>query len=252
MDRKIQPAAAAAKTRSLCRAGGVTSLAVLAAIGLAACNDGADNGAPPPVTVTPTPSPAPTPAPTPTPTSFNVTSCLNQTIPGTGFTVAQAVVPDTLTLTLSAASGFPNGRRLPDPVIDVTLAVIFLDLTRHSPALLAGLPVNPSANDQPFRTAFPYLAPPQGSPPLAATGGSSFNFRTDGPSSYVRVDRMGMPAVATALIGSSAKTAYNAADPANDANGDFVPELTAQLTGLTNALADDLTRLGLTPCARPN
>lgn len=253
MDRQIQTAAAAAKTRSLGKKGGVASLAVLAAIGLAACNDRGDNGAPPPITVTPAPSPSPTPtpAPTPTPTSFDVTACLNQTIPGTGFTVAQAVVPDTLTLTLSAASGFPNGRRLPDPVIDVTLAVIFLDLTRHSPALLAGLPVNPAANDQPFRTSFPYLAPPQGSPPLAATGGTSFNFRTDGPSSYVRVDRMGMPAVATALIGSSAKTAYNAADPVNDANGDFVPELTAQLTGLTNALADDLTGLGLTPCARP-
>ena len=57
--------------------------------------------------------------------------------------------------------------------------------------------------------------------------------------------------VATALIGSDVKTAYNDADPADDAAGDFVPELTEQLTGLTNALADDLIDLGLTPCAMP-
>lgn len=245
---KRKPAAAQHGRRRLRTA---VSTAVLAMAGLAACSSRSGDDVPPPVTMTPAPSPAPTPTPTPTPTSFDVSSCLNQTIPGTGFTVAQAVVPDTLTLTLSAASGFPNGRRLPDPVVDVTLAVIFLDLTQHSPALLAGVPVNPPANDLPFRDNFPYLAPPQGSPPLADAGGSSFDFRTNAPSEYVRVDRMGMPAVATALIGSSTKTAYNAADPVNDANGDFVPEITTQLTGLTNALADDLTGLGLTPCARP-
>lgn len=198
----------------------------------------------------PAPAPTPTPAPPPPPTTFDVSSCLAQTIPGTGFTVAQAVVPDTLTLNLAGASGFPNGRRLPDPVIDVTLAVIFVDLTRHSPTLLAGVPVNPPANDKTFRSAFPYLAAPHGSPPLADARGSTFNFRTDSDASFVRVDRMGMPAVATALIGSSKKTAYNAANPVNDANGDFVPEITSVLTGLTNALADDFIRLGITPCAR--
>jgi hypothetical protein len=61
-----------------------------------------------------------------------------------------------------------------------------------------------------------------------------------------------MPAVATALIGSDQKIAYNDANPADDAAGTFVPELVKQLTGLTNALADDLVGAGLTPCAKAN
>lgn len=195
--------------------------------------------------------PSPTPSPTPTPTSFNVQACLDQIIPGTGVTVAQAVVPDTLTLDLSAASGFPNGRKLADPVIDVTLAVIFLDLSVNGPGTLAGIPLNPPANDVAFRDTFPYLAGPQGSPPVADNSGTMFTFRSDSASSYVRVDRMGMPAVSTALIPSDRKNAYNDAGPVSDANGNFVPDLAATLTGLTNALADDLTGAGLTPCAVP-
>lgn len=65
------------------------------------------------------------------------------------------------------------------------------------------------------------------------------------PASYTRIDRMGMPAVATALITS--KQNYNEADPADDAAGDFVPEIVDHLTTLHNALDDDLTGLGLTP-----
>lgn len=213
---------------------------------LSACFDGNGDDEDDPIAM-----PSPTPTPTPTPTSFNVQACLDQMIPGTGVTVAQAVVPDTLTLNLSAASGFPNGRRLPDPVIDVTLAVIFLDLSVNGPGTLAGLPLNPSANDVAFRDAFPYLAPPQGSPPIADNSGTIFAFRSDPESSYVRVDRMGMPAVSTALIPSDRKNAYNDASPTVDVNGDFVPDLGATLTALTNALADDLTGAGLTPCAVP-
>ncbi|MBS7671082.1 DUF4331 family protein [Croceicoccus sp. 1NDH52] len=196
----------------------------------------------------PSPSPTPSPTATPTPTaSYDVTACLTQEV-APGVAVADLVVPDTLTLTLSGTSGFPNGRKLADPVIDVTLAVIFLDLATHGAGTLAGLPLNPPENDVAFRSAFPYLAAAQGSPPTAS-GGSGFDFRSDGAASYTRVDRMGMPAVATALIGSDQKNAYNDADPADDANGDFVDELTEQLTGLTNALADDLVGAGLTPCA---
>lgn len=221
------------------------------ALGLGACggDDNDDMGGIP----TPTPTMTPTPTPTPTPTSagFNVTPCLQQDIPGTGLTVAGAVVPDTLKLNLAAASGFPNGRRLPDPVIDVTLAVIFLDLDTHSPGILAGLPLNPPANDKSFGSGFPFLAAPHGSPPLASSTGSGFTFRTNTRNQYVRVDRMGMPAVATALIGTNQKVAYNDANPSDDAAGTFVPELAAQLTGLTNALADDLVGAGLTPCAVP-
>jgi hypothetical protein len=216
---------------------------------LGACFDG--DGSDPAQTPTPTVTPAPTPTPTATstPASFDVTACLNQMIPGTGFTVAQAVVPDTLTINLDAPSGFPNGRRLQDPVIDTTLAVIFLDLTTHAPDTLAKLPLNPPANDVSFRTGFPYLALRQGSPPVADNGGATFTFRTNTAPDYVRVDRMGMPAVSTALIGSGTKTAYNDASPADDANGTVVPELAANLTELTNARADDLVGAGLTPCA---
>ncbi|WP_146659010.1 DUF4331 family protein [Enhygromyxa salina] len=80
--------------------------------------------------------------------------------------VAQAaplVVPDTLKIDLGAAAGFPNGRLLTDPVIDVTLAVVLLDLTatgQDATTLVGAL--NPTANDLPFETAFPYLAPYQG------------------------------------------------------------------------------------------
>lgn len=196
--------------------------------------------------------PMPTPSPTPTPTSFDVGACLNQEIPGTGgVTVAGAVVPDTLTINLDAASGFPNGRRLEDPVIDVTLGVIFLDLSVHGADTLAQVPVNPAANDEPFQAGFPYLAQAQGSPPMTMSSGGTFAFNDAPAGNFVRVDRMGMPAVSTALIGSDQKNPYNDASPADDANGDFVPELTEQLTGLTNALADDLTGLNLTPCATP-
>lgn len=201
----------------------------------------------------PTPTPTPTPTATPTPTGFNVAPCLNQTIPGTGgVTVAGAVVPDTITVNLAAAPGFPNGRQLTDPVIDVTLAIIFLDLRTHSPTTFAAIPVNPAANDRPFSATFPFLAPPQGTPPLSFTTGTNFNFRTDPASAYVRVDRTGMPAVATALIDSARQEAYNDADPVNDAAGAFTNDLGARLTLLTNALADDLQGLGLTPCATPN
>ncbi len=199
----------------------------------------------------PMPPPAPTPTPTPTPSTaaFDVTPCLQQEIPGTGFTVADAVIPDTLTLNLQADAGFPNGRLLTDPVIDATLAVIFLDLTQHSPFTFANIPLNPPENDVAFQGGFPFLAPPQGSPPIASSSGSNFTFRTDPANTYVRVDRMGMPAVATVLIGSDQKIPYNDATPQDDVAGEFVPELTEQLTGLTEALADDLTNAGLTPCA---
>ncbi|MFT5583322.1 MAG: hypothetical protein ACI9VR_000900 [Cognaticolwellia sp.] len=74
--------------------------------------------------------------------------------------VAQAaplVVPDTLQIDTTGTAGFPNGRGLEDPVIDVTLAVVLLDLSVHSAVTLVG--VNPTANDKAFQATFPYLAP---------------------------------------------------------------------------------------------
>jgi len=116
---------------------------------------------------------------------------------------------------------------------------------------LAGLPLNPPRNDVAFPAGFPFLAPAQGTQ-IMTSPGSGFAFRTNDANAYTRVDRMGMPAVSTVLIGSGLKNNYNDVSPANDVAGDFVQELTAQLTGLTNALADDLVGAGLTPCARAN
>lgn len=73
---------------------------------------------------------------------------------------ASLVVPDTLKIDLTADAGFPNGRRLQDPVIDVTLAVVLLDLNVHGVTLFADLPLNPPANDVPFLAEFPFLADP--------------------------------------------------------------------------------------------
>jgi hypothetical protein len=77
--------------------------------------------------------------------------------------VAQAgplVVPDTLKIDVSKPAGFPNGRRLEDPVIDITLAVVMLDLGTHAADTFAKLPVNPPKNDKDFLPDFPYVAPP--------------------------------------------------------------------------------------------
>jgi hypothetical protein len=72
-----------------------------------------------------------------------------------------------------------------------------------------------------------------------------FAFEAGAPAT--RIDRMGMPAVATATIQS--KDAYNAANPTDDAAGTFVPEIVASITAIHAALDDDLLAAGLTPCA---
>ena len=73
---------------------------------------------------------------------------------------APLVVPDTLKIDTQGAAGFPNGRTFADPVMDVTLAVVLLDLTTHPVDLFATLPLNPPANDLAFGGQFPYLASP--------------------------------------------------------------------------------------------
>jgi len=81
--------------------------------------------------------------------------------------VAQAaplVLPDTLKIDPTAGAGFPNGRRLSDPVMDITLAVILLDLSVPGQSATALVGVNPIANDLgvegAFLTSFPYLHAP--------------------------------------------------------------------------------------------
>jgi hypothetical protein len=100
---------------------------------------------------------------------FAVLPCALQAVGST--TVLGLVVPDTLKIDPSADAGFPNGRTLTDPVIDVTLAVILLDLTMNeggaatfATADLDGddiVGVNPPANDAAFSPDFPYLAAAQ-------------------------------------------------------------------------------------------
>jgi hypothetical protein len=99
------------------------------------------------------------------PTMFtDVLPCALQTLTPTSTTrVLDLVVPDTLRIDTTMPSGFPNGRLLADPVIDVTLAVVLLDLTVHNPGTLAAVPLNPPANDIAegvFLTTFPYVHPP--------------------------------------------------------------------------------------------
>ena len=235
------------------------------AMTLAACSNSSPDAAvvPPPVAMAPTPAPTPSPTasptPTPSPASRNVTACLNQVIPGTGgATPTSLVIPDTTKVDFTRPLGFPNGRRLEDPVVDITLAVLFLNVGGTNPEpvnRLAALPLNPPANDRPFLAAFPFVGPPQGTPPLATGTGTSFNFRTDPASSFVRVDRNGMPAVAVALIGGATpadrplKDRYNDANLRDDLAGVFVPDIVNQLTLLHNALADDLIAAGLRVCS---
>lgn len=79
-----------------------------------------------------------------------------------------------------------------------------------------------------------------------ARAGNAFAFNSAAPDEYLRVDRMGMPAIATAVITS--KDAYNAADPIDDATFAFAGEIIDNLTVFHNALDDDLTGFGLVPC----
>lgn len=251
-------------TRQAIRKSLLAAAPLALAMALAACSNSSPDAPVPPVAVAPAPAPAPAPTPTPTPSpaSRNVTACLNQVIPGTGgATPASLVLPDTVKVDFTRPLGFPNGRQLQDQVVDITLAALFLRLDGVNPEpvnRLALLPLNPGGNDLNngvFPTTFPFLLPPQGTPPLATGTGAGFNFRTDPASSYVRVDRNGMPAVAVALIGGATaadrplKDRYNDANLSDDVAGVFVPDIVSQLTALHNALADDLIAAGFKVCS---
>ncbi|WP_049762469.1 DUF4331 family protein [Erythrobacter litoralis] len=220
----------------------VATLAV--AVSLSAC--GSDET----VTVAP-PIDTPAPAPTPTTGTLDVGKCLAQVVFPDGTTVQNLVIPDVLTINPSLPAGFPNGRKPADPVIDITLAAILLDIDAdgQSAATFAGIPLNPPANDVAFPSGFPFLAPPQGNPRISATSGTTFNFRTAPDTAYERVDRMGFPALSTALVPSALKIPYNDASPVNDANGEFAGPIVETLTAITMALQDDLNRAELNLCA---
>jgi hypothetical protein len=94
------------------------------------------------------------------------------------------------------------------------------------------------------------------SPPDDTVTPGSFGMRLDGPERYVRVDRMGQPAVGTALLsrapgsrpdGDNQRDALNRADPADDTS--FIPEMLATLTRLLQQLNQALISAGVTPCS---
>jgi len=207
-------------------------------LALGACGGGGGGSSPPP------PSP-----PAPLSTRFDVQPCLDQ-VAAPGMTVANLFVPDTLKLDLSKPNGFPNGRQLADPVIDIELALLFVDLTKVPKTAVAALPLDPPGNDMPFRADFPYLAPPQGNPPGLTPGGANFVFRNSPASSYVQVDRMGMPAVSTVLLSTALKNSYNDDSPAVDGTRKYVSTISSDLTDLTDELAKDFVKLGLPLCAK--
>jgi len=239
---------------SLSRAALIFATPVALATLLTACGDNGSGSA----VVVPAPQPSTTGTPTPTPTSstiaYNVDNCFTQKIQGqTGktTTLEDIIIPDTLKLDFTRPTRFPNGRHPSDPVVDILLATIFLDMSAsgQGPNTLASIPLDPPSNDKPFSLDFPFLAAPNGAPLRASGTGSNFDFRTDADAGYVIVDRMGNPAVATALIRGAKKTEYNDDNPTVDATHKYLEEEKEDLTDRFVSIGDDLVGLGLKICA---
>ena len=77
--------------------------------------------------------------------------------------VAQAgpvILPDTIKYDPTKPTAYPNGRKLEDPVVDITLAAVLLSLAKHPLDTFVKLPLNPPKNDVAFVAEWPYLAPP--------------------------------------------------------------------------------------------
>lgn len=225
------------------------------ALSLSACGGGGGTR-----TATPAPTPAPAPAPTPTPTTaaIDVLPCINQALPADlnrappGRTILQLIVPDTLTIYPDRTMTFPNGRMLRDPVVDITLAVVLLDMTApgQNAGTFAATPLNPTQATKPPLPDFPFANTPNGTPPLDAGNGTNFTFESSPMSAYVQVDRMGMPAVATALIRSARKTAYSDGNVQLDTATTFSADLIDGLRFFAAPLQDDLEARSLKSCAR--
>lgn len=224
---------------------------VSAMMALAGCGSGSGGTRPADPVVTPAPTPAPTT------TTLDVLPCLQQAIPAdlgrlpTGMRVIDLVIPDTVTIFPDRIVGFPNGRLLSDPVVDITLGVVLLDLTApgQNAASFASIPLNPpQATKLPLPT-FPFANTPNGSPPLDPGTGTDFVFDSAPMSEYVQVDRMGMPAVATALIQSARKTAYSDGNVQLDTANTYAFDLIDGLRVFAEPLQDDIAARGLKSCA---
>lgn len=216
-------------------------------LALSACGGGGTRAPEPPVVVAPTP--------TPTTSSLDVLPCINQTVPldrvPPGTRVIDLIIPDTITIWPDRTIGFPNGRLLSDPVVDITLGVVLLDINRpgQNAASFAAIPLNPpNATKRPL-AEFPFANLPNDNPVLDAGVGTNFVFDDAPMSSYVQVDRMGMPAVATALILSPRKDAYSDGNVQLDTANTFAFDLIEGLRRFSEPLQDDLAARGLVGCA---
>ncbi len=223
---------------------------VAAMLTLAACGGGGTRAPDAPVVV------APAPTPTPTASTLDVLPCINQTLNGIagvppGTRVIDLIIPDTVTIYPDRPIGFPNGRLLSDPVVDLTLAVILLDVNRpgQNAGSIAALPLNPPQATKPPLATFPFANLPNDNPVLDAGTGTGFVFDTAPMSQYVQVDRMGMPAVATALILSARKDAYSDGNVQLDSSNTYAFDLIEGLRRFAEPLQDDLTARGLVSCA---
>lgn len=72
------------------------------------------------------------------------------------------LVPDVIHYNPDKPTSYPNGRKLTDQVVDLTIAAALLDLSQGGQTLrtLADLPLNPPKNDVDFKSDFPFLADP--------------------------------------------------------------------------------------------
>jgi hypothetical protein len=192
-------------------------------------------------------------------TALNIEPCFSQEV-APGITVQDLLTRDTLRLDLSRPAGFPNGRRLQDPVIDLTLAYFFLDLRVHRIDDIAKLAVNPAANADvigpggaplSFLTSFPYVLPAHGAAKSEGTG-SNFNFRTNPASDFEVIDAMGNPAVATVLVSANVQPGFNNNTPADyvSGGGKYLSNFKQTLGGLATLLKDDFEKLQFTTCAK--
>ncbi len=69
---------------------------------------------------------------------------------------APSAMPNRFGVLAGDTAGFPNGRRLTDDVVDISLRVVGGFLKGNKLPLGDGV----DGNDKPFRTTFPYVAPP--------------------------------------------------------------------------------------------
>lgn len=80
------------------------------------------------------------------------------------------IIPDTIKYDPEEPTAYPNGRALTDPVVDITLAAVLLDLGTHDLDTFVGV-LNPETNDVDFEDAFPFLAAPHPEPEGTGGGG---------------------------------------------------------------------------------